>query len=46
MFYLLMKGGDKTLILDNEDSNINFYLYKIVERLLYLSNVKLVGSFI
>ena len=31
MFYLHMKGGEKTLILSNEDSNISFYLYKIVE---------------
>ncbi len=31
MFYLYMKGGEKTPILNNEDSNISFYLYKIVE---------------
>ena len=31
MFYLHMKGGGKTPILNNEDSNINFYLYKIIE---------------
>ena len=46
MFYLYMKGGEKTLILSNEDSNISFYLYKIVEQLLHLSNVRLVGPFI
>ena len=45
MFYLHMKGAEKTLILSNEDSNISFYLYKIVEQLLYLSNVELVGAF-
>jgi hypothetical protein len=27
-----MKGGEKTPILSNEDSNISFYLYKIVEQ--------------
>ena len=37
MFYLHMKGGEKTPILSNEDSNINFYLYKIVERTTFLS---------
>jgi hypothetical protein len=41
-----MKGGEKTPILSNEDSNISFYLYKIVEQLFYLSNVGLVGHFI
>jgi hypothetical protein len=46
MFYLHMKGGEKTPILSNEDSNISFYLYKIVEQLLHLSNVGLVGPFI
>ena len=40
-----MKGGEKTPILSNEDSNISFYLYKIVE-LFYLSNVGLAGHFI
>ena len=28
---LHMKGGEKTQILSNKDSNISFYLYKIVE---------------
>ena len=46
MFYLNMKIGEKTLILSNEDSNISFYLYKIVEQLFYLSNVGLAGHFI
>ena len=46
MFYLYMKGGEKTPILSNEDSNISFYLYKIVKQLLYLSNVGLVEPFI
>ena len=46
MFYLHMKGGEKTLILSNEDSNISFYLYKIVEQFLHLSNVRLVGPFL
>jgi hypothetical protein len=32
MFYLHMKEGEKTPILSNEDFNINFYLYKIVEQ--------------
>jgi hypothetical protein len=43
MFYLHMKEGEKTPILSNEDSNISFYLYKIVQKLLHLSNVGLVG---
>ena len=46
MFYLHMKGGKKTPILSNENSNISFYLYKIVKQLLHLSNVGLVGPFI
>ena len=46
MFYLHMKGGEKTQILSNKDSNISFYLYKIVEQLLHLSNVGLVEPFI
>ena len=46
MFYLYMKGGEKTPILSNEDSNISFYLYKIVQKLLHPSNVGLVGPFI
>ena len=46
MFYLQMKGGEKTPILSNEDSNISFYLYKIIEQLFYLRNVGLVGYFI
>jgi hypothetical protein len=41
MFYLHMKGGEKTPILSNENSNISFYLYKIVKQLLHLSNVGL-----
>ena len=45
MFYLHIKGGEKTPILSNEDY-ISFYLYKIVEQLLHLSNVGLVGPFI
>ena len=32
MFNLHMKGGEKTLIPSNENSNISFYLYKIVEQ--------------
>jgi hypothetical protein len=32
MFYLHMKWGEKTPILSNEDSNISFYLYKIVKQ--------------
>ena len=31
MFYLHMKGGEKTPILSKENSNISFYLYKIIE---------------
>ena len=27
-----MKGGEKTLILSNKDSNISFYLYKIIKQ--------------
>ena len=46
MFYLHMKGGEKTPILSNENSNISFYLYKIVEQLLHLSNVGLGEPFI
>ena len=46
MFDLHMKGEEKTPILSNEDSNISFDLYKIVEQLLHLSNVELVGLFI
>ena len=44
--YLHMKGGKKTPILNNEDFNISFYLYKIVKQLLHLSNVRLVEPFI
>ena len=46
MFYLHIKGEEKTLILSNANSNISFYLYKIVKQLLHLSNVGLVGPFI
>ena len=38
-----MKGREKTPILSNKNSNISFYLYKIVEQLLHLSNVGLLG---
>ncbi len=31
MFYLHIKGGEKTSILSNEDSNISSYLYKKVQ---------------
>ena len=41
-----MKGGGKTPILSNENSNISFYLYKIVEQLIHLSNVGLMVPFI
>ena len=46
MFDLHMKREEKTPILSNEDSNISFDLYKIVEQLFYLSNVGLAGHFI
>ena len=47
MFYLHIKGEDKTLILDNENSNISFYLYKRTgEQLLHLRNVEFVDPFI
>ena len=43
---LFTHEGRRTPILSNEDSNINFYLYKIVEQFLHLSNVRLVRPFI
>ena len=51
MFYLHMKGGEKTPILSNKDSNISFYLYKIVEqcgtcRAFYLFFILNVGPFL
>ena len=37
-----MKGEEKTPILSNENSNISFYLYKIVKQLvrLFILNVR------
>ena len=42
MFYLHMKGGEKTQILTNEDSNISFYL---VEQLFSFKQCGTCGAF-